>query len=258
MTTPTRPKRAAKKGKPAGGYIGQAMRLAGKEKKIGVLGRMAEAQVRVIVREELATLKQRAETARANSVPSEPTEAEIEALAMVIYNASPMAGVPYSVHQDKAVKCARAALARAQPWPTYTPPLPAKVEGETSEPVASGEPVNPWKGDGSEWGDHYLKSGWDQAAAAWRSYAQSQSSKLRLALSQSQHEAEKAKGEIARLQSELAGVRGRMEAAEKVCGLFGEWDASRPANYSPAWYALKAAHSAWLSSRPLAPAEVKK
>lgn len=59
-----------KRTKPAGGYIGQAMRLAKKEPKLGVLGRMAEAQVRVIVREELAT--------RAGSVPREPTEEEVK------------------------------------------------------------------------------------------------------------------------------------------------------------------------------------
>jgi len=148
-------------------------------------------------------------------------------------------------------------------------PLPPKDNKcESSEPVASGEPSMP-----PLWPQHYFQKDaavatkglvelyrdqWRAHLALTRSIHAAELTKLRLSLSQSQHEAEKAKGEIARLQSELAGVRGRMEAAEKVCGLFGEWDASRPANYSPAWYALKAAHSAWLSSRPLAPAEVKK
>lgn len=84
---------------------------------------------------------------------------------------------------------------------------------------------------------------------------------LRLSLSQSQHEAEKAKGEIERLQSELAGVRGRMEAAEKVCEKVGALNEAKAIRCRPrttvgpekqarltiAWIELNLAHDAWLS-----------
>ena len=70
MTTPTRPKRAAKKGKAAGPKpTPTALRLSD----------AFRSEIRSIVREELAT--------RAGTVPSEPTEGEVEELALVLYRA---------------------------------------------------------------------------------------------------------------------------------------------------------------------------
>ena len=85
----------------------------------------------------------------------------------------------------------------------------------------------------------------------------------RLALSQGREREADLRTENARLQSELAGVRGRMEAAEKVCVLADSWrqtvtDMGCTFVTDSTAGMLNSAVDEWLSSRPLAPAEVKK
>lgn len=111
---------------------------------------------------------------------------------------------------------------------------------------------------------------------------------LRLSLSQSQHEAERAKAELARLQSELAGVRERVEKMERAlrtirsdCGTLSPqefcnvctdglglarapYEGAADPNESCITLTSKIrdmrdrAVAASLSSRPLAPAEVSR
>lgn len=99
--TPTRPKRAAKKGS-------NPFRNPN----------LTEARVRSIVREELATLKKRAETANRNSRPSEPTEGEIEQLAKVLCKAwNVLSWDNPSLDRDSFRAEARAALAHLRSKP---------------------------------------------------------------------------------------------------------------------------------------------